>query len=266
MAKERTGIPPLVKHERSYMEAVVRLMDDTVYTPMVRELVAYDPERYARKVRELRERIAGMDAVGQAEAQKALQDMETYQRTRFRKVLKSVNIQLIAFNEGAEPLIKQALEVALNENTGLIKNAMLDGASSLQDFVGEQIRTNPWDLGKQQKEIQGYLEGAGHEKAKQRARLITRDQNNKIIGKLNETRHRSIGGEEYRWRTSHDERVRDSHAHLDGQIFRWDSPPPEGHPGQAIQCRCVSAFVFRELSEQGKTTSSVKRKLSKGVL
>jgi uncharacterized protein with gpF-like domain len=32
--------------------------------------------------------------------------------------------------------------------------------------------------------------------------------------------------------------VRRAHAVYDDQVFRWDDPPEDGHPGQAINCRC----------------------------
>ena len=48
-----------------------------------------------------------------------------------------------------------------------------------------------------------------------------------------------MGIEEYRWRTSKDERVRATHAANEGKVFRWDTPPAEtGHPGNDVQCRC----------------------------
>lgn len=42
----------------------------------------------------------------------------------------------------------------------------------------------------------------------------------------------------YIWRTEGDERVRDSHAQNDGEIFAWNEKPSTGHPGEAANCRC----------------------------
>ena len=42
----------------------------------------------------------------------------------------------------------------------------------------------------------------------------------------------------YTWRTAGDEKVRDAHAALAGQVFSWSSPPPGGHPGTEHNCRC----------------------------
>lgn len=82
--------------------------------------------------------------------------------------------------------------------------------------------------------------------AKNRAKLIARDQTNKFMGKLTELRQTSLGVEEYIWSTSRDERVRSAHAARDGKKFSWDDPPSDGHPGQAIQCRCVAIPVLDE--------------------
>jgi hypothetical protein len=54
--------------------------------------------------------------------------------------------------------------------------------------------------------------------------------------------------ERYVWETRGDAKVRLSHRRNDGKIFRWDTPPPTGHPGQDYNCRCL-ALPF----EEGKT-------------
>lgn len=80
-----------------------------------------------------------------------------------------------------------------------------------------------------------------------RAALIARDQTLKLSGQFQEIAQTSAGIDEYVWSTSGDERVRPEHAALDGQRFRWDSPPDTGdganHPGQDYQCRCVPVPV-----------------------
>jgi SPP1 gp7 family putative phage head morphogenesis protein len=79
-----------------------------------------------------------------------------------------------------------------------------------------------------------------------RAELIARDQTLKLNGQLNRHRQLNAGIEEYIWDTSGDERVRESHARLDGQKFSWHTPPSVGHPGQDFQCRCSAIPVVPE--------------------
>lgn len=78
-------------------------------------------------------------------------------------------------------------------------------------------------------------------------RRLTRDQTNKTIGGLSKIRQTKAGIDSYRWLTAGDERVRASHAALDEDVFRWDSPPSIGHPGDPIQCRCVPQPVIDSL-------------------
>ncbi len=79
-----------------------------------------------------------------------------------------------------------------------------------------------------------------------RATLIARDQTLKTNSALTRARHQEAGVVEYEWNASGDERVRDRHGELDGQIFRWDNPPvtndsgERNHPGEDYQCRCIA--------------------------
>lgn len=75
---------------------------------------------------------------------------------------------------------------------------------------------------------------------KSRAKLIARDQLGKINSRLSQIRQQSLGITHYFWSTSHDERVRDRHRRWDGDRIAWDTPTIDGHPGQAIQCRCTA--------------------------
>ena len=80
---------------------------------------------------------------------------------------------------------------------------------------------------------------------KKRAKLIARDQTQKVNAAVTQGRQSNLGVTEYIWRTSSDERVRESHKSKNGKRFRWDSPPADtGHPGQDIQCRCVAEPVI----------------------
>ncbi len=77
-----------------------------------------------------------------------------------------------------------------------------------------------------------------------RAKLIARDQMAKVNAAITEAKQEALGIEKYQWSTSGDERVRESHAANEGQIFRWDTPPPTGHPGEDVLCRCVAIPVI----------------------
>lgn len=74
--------------------------------------------------------------------------------------------------------------------------------------------------------------------AKNRAELIANDQIGKLNADLTEQRQRQIGVEDYTWRGVLDARERDEHVEREGQVYSWAKPPPDGHPGKPIRCRC----------------------------
>ena len=80
-----------------------------------------------------------------------------------------------------------------------------------------------------------------------RAALIARDQVGKLFGDINKQRQTNLGVTRYVWRTVRDNRVREEHEALDGDSIAWDSPPAEGHPGEAVNCRCYADPDFSEL-------------------
>ena len=83
-----------------------------------------------------------------------------------------------------------------------------------------------------------------------RFQLIARDQVGKLTGQLNQARQQNAGFSRYIWRTSRDNRVRPEHEEREGEVFDWDSPPDDGHPGQPIQCRCYAEPIFEDLVDE----------------
>jgi SPP1 gp7 family putative phage head morphogenesis protein len=94
--------------------------------------------------------------------------------------------------------------------------------------------------------IAGRLARAG-QVIESRAALIARDQVGKLLGDINKQRQVNLGVSRYVWRTVRDNRVREEHEALDGDSFEWGSPPSEGHPGEAVNCRCYADPDFSDL-------------------
>jgi SPP1 gp7 family putative phage head morphogenesis protein len=86
--------------------------------------------------------------------------------------------------------------------------------------------------------------------AERHARLIARDQIGKISGQVNAARQKELGIRRFTWRTVGDERVRDEHKDLNGQVFSFDDPPSEGLPGEPINCRCSAEPVFDDVLDE----------------
>lgn len=59
-----------------------------------------------------------------------------------------------------------------------------------------------------------------------------------FAGLINQIRQEDLGIERYVWVTRGDHKVRPAHAALNGEVFSWDHPSDEGHPGQTPNCRC----------------------------
>jgi SPP1 gp7 family putative phage head morphogenesis protein len=72
-----------------------------------------------------------------------------------------------------------------------------------------------------------------------------------LNGHLTRERQTSAGVTRFVWTTTGDERVRESHAEIDGQECDWDDPPlvddEEAIPGDPYNCRCVAFPVLEEL-------------------
>lgn len=146
-----------------------------------------------------------------------------------------------------EPFLENTIENYVGETTALIRN------------VGEELMDQT-----ERVVLQGLRQGVRHEdiarqliglkdkdgkptlfsKAKNRAKLVARDQANKLNGKLTELRQQRAGIEEYTWRTVGDDRVRPEHVARDGKKFNWNEPPSDGHPGEPVNCRCYAEPVF----------------------
>ncbi len=89
-----------------------------------------------------------------------------------------------------------------------------------------------------------------------RAELIARDQVLKLNSQVTRDRHEEAGIDAYIWRTSGDERVRDTHAELEGEQFSYEDPPvtndqgETNNPGEDYQCRCTADPVLPTYDEE----------------
>jgi SPP1 gp7 family putative phage head morphogenesis protein len=145
------------------------------------------------------------------------------------------------------------------QNYTLIRKMSGDYISRINQMVEQAILSgwSPTQLAQAMQKIDGQMKAG-------RANLIARDQIGKLNGLVTQARMESIGLDLYIWSTSGDERVRSSHAGLDGKLCRWDNadvysedggktwkPRKEGwtrvHPGEDTQCRCTALSYWDEL-------------------
>jgi SPP1 gp7 family putative phage head morphogenesis protein len=143
--------------------------------------------------------------------------------------------------------IQSVIEHARRENVNLITRASEAFLQQVRDVLDE---TRGQDVGDIREALRDRVDVS-----RSRAQFIARDQTLKLNGQINEHRQRSAGVAKYTWSTSHDERVRESHAALDGQVFSWDDPPETNddgdtnNPGEDFSCRCVGVPYLEELDD-----------------
>lgn len=137
------------------------------------------------------------------------------------------------------PLARKPSESALHrrwvaESVDLIKTVDARYFEGLRKGVLEAV-----ERGRPTSELRQLIQRRGGI-ARRQAALIARDQIGKLNGQITQLRQTELGVDAYFWTTAGDDRVREEHAARDGQRFRWDRPPDDGHPGEPIGCRCVA--------------------------
>ena len=145
--------------------------------------------------------------------------------------------------EPSEAWLKSDLKAFAEQNAQRIKDLSTEYADAIARAAHDNVMK-----GNSHRELIQFVKENVDETYKNRAKVIARDQTSTFNARLNEFRQKESGIERYIWRTVQDERVRDTHRdELDGEVFYWNDPPSEGHPGEPIQCRCWPDPIFDEL-------------------
>lgn len=162
----------------------------------------------------------------------------------------------------SEPWAAEYLRVWSRDNTKLIKTIAPDYLEQVAQRATDYVKSgkNPRLFADELRRQYGLK--------KFQAKNIARTETAKLNGQLTKTRQQKVGLDEYVWRTSGDERVRRSHARLNGKICSWSDPTvykdgPEdswkkrtsigayvGDPGDDYQCRCHSAVRVESLVDR----------------
>ena len=237
------AVSALVLDEKAYEKA----LRETILEPMLAQARS-ELEKAGASYYAMRERIRNiphhpsLKGLAEDEAQKAMRVLMNNHTARFRTAMRKyigVRVDLLS-----DTPIDLAARVADNVNLIVtippkFHDALSEGLFKLQAGAAPFDRQKISDLLRKQYKSSGY-----------NLRRLTRDQNSKLIGQLNHVRQTEIGVEKYQWITSGDNRVRRQHVENaaggeDGKgIFYWNDPPPDGHPGAAVQCRCNAVPVF----------------------
>jgi SPP1 gp7 family putative phage head morphogenesis protein len=139
----------------------------------------------------------------------------------------------------------------IHRNAELIKSFPLDIADRITDYVGQESLK-----GRRASDIAEDIIKMYPASSRAKAQLIARTECSKTSTALTRARAQNMGLEFYEWRTSEDQRVRQSHKKMDHVLIRWDDPPsPENLAGEKNppapyqagciwNCRCYPAPVL----------------------
>jgi SPP1 gp7 family putative phage head morphogenesis protein len=152
---------------------------------------------------------------------------------------------------GNEDWIKRAVAEFTAENVALIKSIPDVFFSDLERRLTRAIAD-----GSRWEDLAATIEDR-YDVTEARARLIAKDQINKLVGDLNRLRQQDLGIEEFIWRTMGDERVRTDktagpdmgHVERNGKQYSWDDPPEGETPGEPVNCRCYAEPVIPDVGE-----------------
>ncbi len=168
----------------------------------------------------------------------ATSDFQRAQLAKQARAAVSIDVRkLSGLDRNVPRQIAQFAETNAQLITGLGQRMADDIAEIVEEGV---VSGSRWEtIAKRLEHVGGVTES--------RAALIARDQVGKLYADINRQRQGNLGVTRYVWRTVRDNRVREEHESLDGESFDWGAPPPDGHPGEAVNCRCYADPDFSDL-------------------
>ena len=171
------------------------------------------------------------------------------------EIHKAIGVDVLHILQANGQLL-QSMTTATRDNVALIKSIPGQYFERVAGTISEA-----WTQGLRWESMVEQIQRDG-DITENRAKLIARDQTSKMNAAFNQQRQQQVGIERFEWSTSEDERVRESHAELDGKTFDWDSPPTvDGEvatPGTPINCRCV-ALPIVDMEVLGEAAGSAEQ-------
>lgn len=254
VAKRKWRYP--LSYERDYAKALTAYVDRKfkIIRAFLPEMTAAIESPSAMNARietvidEIRRAVENAETMTNA-INHSYQLVDRYNEKEFDAIIGSVFGKGIKLNGQPTPGRTDAVDdlaelkdLWVRENLDLIKSIDEDTLQRLKRMMTQAIldNVNGAELTKylidDLQDITGVI--------RSRAALIGTDQVGKLNGRLSQYRQEHTGLTSYIWETCHDSRVRKSHAARNGHRYYWSNPPPDGHPGMPIRCRCVALPVI----------------------
>ncbi|MBU8908510.1 phage head morphogenesis protein [Desertibacillus haloalkaliphilus] len=200
--------------------------------------------RITNRLRQQGERVFSIPIVERI-VRRFVEDMNNNQKRRFGQRMSRV----LGFDPTRnEPWLSSFLETAIQDNVNWIKSIQSEYHDKIETIITQGVRR-----GSSIRNMASEIAEVGNVEVR-RARFIARDQMGSIHGDLTKRRQEESGIKRFRWSTSGDERVRDSHEDLDGEIFEWSKGATNERgetiwPGTDYNCRCTAEPVLEDLLE-----------------
>ena len=158
--------------------------------------------------------------------------VDTFTTRRTAKAVQrvpSISTEAILANAGE---VTPALERWARVNVALIGNMEAAHFDDVAKLIAEAV-----EQGRSTRDVSKVLtERFGV--SKRRAKFIARDQIGTLNAQVTEKRQTDLGITQFIWADSGDDRVRELHEELDGEVFDWATGhATEGKPGEPPGCR-----------------------------
>jgi len=150
-----------------------------------------------------------------------------------------------------EPWLNSFMKSSIKENVNYITSIAEEYHNKIETVIMQGVKG-----GESLNDMASEIKNA-YKVSDNRAKFIARDQTGSILGQMTANRHKNMGANKFKWKTSKDERVRGnptgrypkatpSHYDLDGKVYNYEDPPHGLIPGRDYNCRCVAIPVFEE--------------------
>lgn len=147
-----------------------------------------------------------------------------------------------------EEITESMVSAGIEENVALIKSIPEQLHGKVQSIIMEGVTK-----GESTATIAEKLR-AIFPQAYKKCEFIARDQAGKFYGTMTRVRMMDNGFKTFIWSTMKDDRVRDSHAALEGKVFTWEEGWNGIFPGQEPGCRCVPEVNPEELGVKARAS------------
>lgn len=205
-------------------------------------------------IQDVGQRYGAIEGIVRDDAEEMARQMNLFNRAEIsRQFRNALGVDVFAEN----PDLVDALEEFADRAVSNIQNTSATINSTVSNVVADGFRAGqrPADVAESIVNVLGVAEN--------RAAFWARDIIGTLSGQLTKQRQEALGVEQYIWRTSRDELVRDSHRALEGTTQSWDEPPTVGqrqvHPGEDYNCRCSADPVIPGVDNIETSPSDVRR-------